>query len=173
MSLKIGVYIIILRNINAPILANRTRLAVKNLMSNVIEVTILNDKSKGEDVRIPWIPIIPNDTPFDFKRLQFTVHIAFSMTINKEQGQSLQVCGLNLENPCFTRGQLYVLCSRVGQPKNVFVYAKDGKIKNTVPISKSNWKTFFKFNLMHIKSLSYIYFVCILNKSNTQIYYNI
>ena len=32
--------------------------------------------------------------PFQFKRLQFPVRVAFVMTINKAQGQSLQVCGL-------------------------------------------------------------------------------
>ena len=56
---------------------------------------------KGEDVLIPCIPMIPNDMPFDFKRLQFPVQLAFAMSVNKSQGQSLSVCGINLENPCF------------------------------------------------------------------------
>ncbi|GFT68240.1 hypothetical protein TNCV_1420191 [Trichonephila clavipes] len=43
--------------------------------------------------------------PFEFKRSQFPVRLAYAMTINKAQGQSLQVCGLNLENPCFSHGQ--------------------------------------------------------------------
>jgi ATP-dependent DNA helicase PIF1 len=132
LSLKVGVPIILLRNINPPRLCNGTRLAVKKLMPNVIEATILNGKSKGEDVLIPRIPIIPTDMPFDYKRLQFPIRLAFSMTINKAQGQSLQVCGLNLENPCFSHGQLYVACSRVGQPTNLFIFAKDGKTKNIV-----------------------------------------
>lgn len=132
LSLKIGTPIILLRNINPPRLCNGTRLAVKRLMPNVIEATILNGKSKGEDVLIPRIPIIPTDMPFDFKRLQFPVRLAFSMTINKSQGQSLEVCGLNLENACFSHGQLYVACSRVGQPTKLFVFAPDEKTKNIV-----------------------------------------
>ena len=75
------------------------------LMLKVIKVTILNGKSKG-DVIIQYIPVIPTDMKFEFKRLQFPIRLAFSMTINKARSQSLQVCGLNLENPCFAHGQL-------------------------------------------------------------------
>jgi ATP-dependent DNA helicase PIF1 len=133
LTLKIGVPIILLRNINPPRLCNGTRLSVKNMMNNVIEATILNGKFKGEDVLLPRIPMIPTDMPFEFKRLQFPVQLAFAMTINKSQGQSLQVCGINLENPCFSHGQLYVACSRVGKPSDLFIYTTEkGKTKNIV-----------------------------------------
>ncbi|XP_052750249.1 uncharacterized protein LOC128200537, partial [Galleria mellonella] len=89
LQLKIGSVIIMLRNINPPRLCNGTRLAVKKLLNNVIEATILKGKYKGEDVLIPRIPMIPNDIPFSFKRLQFPVRLAFAMSINKSQGQSL------------------------------------------------------------------------------------
>ena len=46
--------------------------------------------------------MIPTDMPFEFKRLQFPIRLAFAMTINKSQGQSLKVCGLNLEHSCFS-----------------------------------------------------------------------
>jgi ATP-dependent DNA helicase PIF1 len=72
--------------------------------------------------------MIPTDVPFEFKRLQFPVRLAFAMAFNKAQGQSLQVCGLKLENPCFSHGQLYVACSHVGKPSDLFVQKEKQKI---------------------------------------------
>jgi ATP-dependent DNA helicase PIF1 len=56
------------------------------MMNNIIEATILNGKFKGEHVLLPRIPMIPTNMSFEFKRLQFSVRIAFAMTINKTQG---------------------------------------------------------------------------------------
>lgn len=104
LQLKVGSVIMILRDLNPPRLCNGTRLAVKRLMPNLIEATIINGKYAGENVCIPRIPMIPTDLPFDFKRLQLPVRLAFTRTINKSQGQSLSVCGINLENHCFSHG---------------------------------------------------------------------
>ena len=46
------------------------------------------------------------------QRLQFPIHLAFAMTINKAQGQSVKHVGINLRTPCFTHSQLYVALSR-------------------------------------------------------------
>ncbi len=52
-------------------------------MTYVIQATILTGKFKGEDVFIPRIPMISADMPFEFKRLQFPVQLAFAITNNK------------------------------------------------------------------------------------------
>ncbi|GFX64416.1 ATP-dependent DNA helicase [Trichonephila clavipes] len=55
LKLKIGVPVIMLRNVNQPKLCK--------LMNIVVEATILTGPFKG-DVLIPRIPMIPTDTPF-------------------------------------------------------------------------------------------------------------
>ena len=117
---------------NQPKLCNGTRLSVKKLMTNIIEATILTGSFKGEDVLIPWIPMIQTDMSFQFKRLQFPIRLAFAITINKAQGQSLELCGLYLRTDCFSHGQLYVACSRVGYLDNLFIYTENGTTKNIV-----------------------------------------
>ncbi|GBN18467.1 hypothetical protein AVEN_262557-1 [Araneus ventricosus] len=126
----------LLRNLDSPKLCNGTRLCVSKLTDNVIQTTILTGNIKGDSVFILYIPLIPSDMPFEFKHLHFPVRLAFAIAINKAQEKYLKVAGINLETPCFSHCQLYVLCSRVGTPRNIYMCAPNGDTKNVVYLRK-------------------------------------
>ena len=52
------------------------------------------------------------DLPFKLTRKQFPIKLAFAMSVNKSQGQSLDTVGLDFRTPPFTHGQTYVALSR-------------------------------------------------------------
>lgn len=107
-------------------------MTVKNLHKYIIEATIITGAGSGETVYIPRIPLIPNDVPFEFKRLQFPVKPAFAMTINKSQGQWLNTTGIDLRTPVFGHGQLYVAMSRAESSKNVYILSDSMETSNVV-----------------------------------------
>ena len=132
LTLKVGSVIMLIRNLDPPRLTNGTRLIVKQLTPRVIMATILTGVAQGEDVMIPKIGIIPTDYEFEFKRVQFPVKLAFSVTSNKSQGQSVKYCGVHLLPGSFSHGQFYVACSRCGEAENLYIYSGDNKTKNIV-----------------------------------------
>jgi hypothetical protein len=77
----------------------------------------------GEIALIPRITLTPSakstNHAFVLRRRQFPVKLAFAMSINKAQGQSLKFVGLDLRVPVFSHGQLYVALSRATSSKNI------------------------------------------------------
>ncbi|KAL5718706.1 hypothetical protein ACHQM5_011583 [Ranunculus cassubicifolius] len=137
LKLKEGCPIMLLRNI-APSdgLCNGTRLIVLQCKPRVIEAMILTGNKAGDQVFIPRITLTPSSSemPFQMSRRQFPVRLAYAMTINKSQGQSVKYVGIDLRTPVFSHGQLYVALSRCTSSKRISVILPEHSTNSTTNI---------------------------------------
>ncbi|KAG7583453.1 Nucleic acid-binding OB-fold [Arabidopsis suecica] len=130
--LKVGCPVMLLRNLDPRGgLMNGTRLQITQMGDKVIEAVIITGDRVGDKFLLPRILISPSDSklPFKMRRRQLPIAVAFAMTINKSQGQSLNNVGIYLPRPCFSHGQLYVAISRVTSKKGlkILIVDKEGK----------------------------------------------
>ncbi|KHJ90832.1 hypothetical protein OESDEN_09312 [Oesophagostomum dentatum] len=124
----------LLRNLDvANELCNGTRLIVTHFGRLVLGCRFASGERKGKFVLIPRIDnFTDKGVPFRLRRRQFPIRLAFAMTINKAQGQSLTHVGVHLQSEVFSHGQLYVALSRARSRAGVKVYTTNTRVKNIV-----------------------------------------
>ena len=139
LKLRKNCIIMLIRNINCNEgLCNGTRLRVLDFYDHVLKCEIINGDKAGEIAFINRITLYcENEYPFNFKRRQFPVRLAFAMSINKAQGQTMKRIGIDLRKDVFTHGQLYVAISRVKSREGLKVFVdrqnmNSNKVKNYV-----------------------------------------
>jgi hypothetical protein len=141
LSLKEDDVVILLRNIDPPRgLCNGTRMFCRRFHRNFIECEIAVGSFSGNRVLIPHIPHRPKSAhlPFQLSRRQFPLRLAYAISINKAQGQSLKFVGVYLHDPVFSHGQLYVAFSRVGAPTRLRVMVRNGHVEGREGIFTHN-----------------------------------
>ncbi|XP_058790183.1 ATP-dependent DNA helicase PIF1-like [Phymastichus coffea] len=116
--------IMLIRNINlSEGLCNGTRLQVIDFSNHLLKCKILTGDKRNNIVFINRITLYcENQYPFTFKRRQFPIRLAFAITINKSQGQTLAKIRIDLRRDVFNRGQLYVAMSRVRSWDSLKIY---------------------------------------------------
>ena len=137
LDLKVGSPVMLLRNI-APKdgLCNGTRLVITKLGDHVIEAQILTGDKCGNLVFIPRVSLTPSsaEMPIKMTRRQFPIRLAYAMTINKSQGQSVKFVGIDLRTPVFSHGQLYVALSRCTSANRINILLPDDGLLFTTNI---------------------------------------
>ncbi|KXN91254.1 ATP-dependent DNA helicase PIF1 [Leucoagaricus sp. SymC.cos] len=114
--LKVGCPLMLLRNLDpSEGLCNGTQMRLLAICSRVLHCKIISGDARfaNKEVMIPRFQLSPSaeTLPIPLKCHQFPVRLAFAMTINKSQGQSVKYVGINLQTSVFSHGQLYVAFS--------------------------------------------------------------
>lgn len=89
LGLKIGIQIMLLRNLNQSIgLCNGTRLIIRQLTTRVVGAEVITGTNIGTTVLLPRVVHTTTNTNWAFilRRVQFPIKVCFAMTINKSPG---------------------------------------------------------------------------------------
>ena len=138
LTLKEGAMVMLIRNLNINQgLLNGTRLITKRFLEHqVISKIITEGPFQGYEVILPRINLLsaPTGMPFKLNRIQIPLKLAYAMTINKSQCQTLNKIGIILtpEKQCFSHGHLYAALSRVSSGPSGVAVLSTRRGKNVV-----------------------------------------
>ncbi len=128
--MRVGNICLVTCAINGLGLANNSRVRIIAIHSYCVKVFTVGDCTK-QNVRIPRISFkfrLPYGKSYQLTRLQFPLHLAYAMTYNKIQSQTLFRELLNITSPPFSHGQLYVALSQGRGCKNIVMYLTEEQL---------------------------------------------
>ncbi|KAK3242118.1 hypothetical protein CYMTET_48165 [Cymbomonas tetramitiformis] len=117
----------LMRTINKKVgLVTSTRLRVVALHERSVHVIIVGDHTNTVHI-IPRITFIfsPQLSNLEIHRRQFPLCLAYAMTVNRSQGQTLKRVLLDTTRPAFSHGHLYVALSRVRDRHSIALFNRN------------------------------------------------
>ena len=128
--LKVGDICIVLRNLaRKEGLTNNTRVKILKIERFCITAqTIATNPKVFLIPRIRFKFRLPFGQSYQLMRTQFPLRLAYCMSFNKSQGQEFDYCLLDLTEPPFSHGHLYVAFSRVCDASNIAVVINENQI---------------------------------------------
>ena len=138
-------------------LVNGTRLRLLKKHPHVLEVMISSGSHSKEKAFIPRITLLTSnakDAHYNLRRRQFPVRLAFAMTINKSQGQTINRVSLMLLTPVFTHGQLYVATSRTRNHENLQIYIPKSIANESNSMLKITTYFIYILNIYYVLKIS-------------------
>lgn len=121
-KIKIGALCILIRNLNfSEGLVNGTKVVINRICKFLLEVYKPDSPLKTYLIPRVIFKFTVGKQGCEVVRKQFPIKLAYALTINKSQGQTLNVVGIDLREHVFAHGQLYVALSRIREMKNVVI----------------------------------------------------
>ena len=128
--LKVGDVCLVTRALCGLQIANNSRVRIVSIGEHTIQVTTMGENTE-RTVRIPRITFkfrLPYGKSYQLTRKQFPLRLAYAMTYNKSQSQTLSKVLLDVTSPPFSHGQLYVALSRVRDCRNIVMFLKSDQL---------------------------------------------
>ena len=139
LNIKEGDVCIIVRNLSKKDnLTNNTRVRILSIKTYGIKVKTISSTPKVFVIpRIRFKFRLPFGESYQMIRTQFPLRLAYCMTINKSQGQEFDTVLLDLRNPPFTHGHLYVALYRVYHVDNIKFIVEENDVLDGTILTKS------------------------------------
>jgi len=130
LTLKVGDICLIARAIPCLEIANNSQVKIVNIRTHSVEVKTIGEET-ARTIPLPRIPFkfrLKYGNSYQLTRMQFPLRVAYAMTYNKSQSQTLVKVLLDIKIPPFSHGQLYVTLSRVRDSKKIAMYVRDDQL---------------------------------------------